>query len=84
MRRNSDLVDNIGDISLQITFAIRCRLFPYCLASVSYTHLHRFAERDDPETGEHWIDTDAHAMRAPSIAEDEPVQACLLYTSRCV
>ena len=32
MRRNSDLVDNIGDISLQITFAIRCRLFPYCLA----------------------------------------------------
>ena len=36
---------------------------------------HRFAEHDDPETGEHWIDTDAHAMRAPSIAEDEPVQA---------
>ena len=36
---------------------------------------HRFAEHDDPETGEHWIDTDAHAMRAPSIAEDEPAQA---------
>lgn len=36
---------------------------------------HCFAEHDDPETGEHWIDTDAHAMRAPSIAEDEPVQA---------
>ena len=36
---------------------------------------HRFAEHDDPETGEHWIDTDAHAMRAPSVAEDEPVQA---------
>ena len=36
---------------------------------------HRFAEHDDPETGEHWIDTDAHAMRAPSIVEDEPVQA---------
>lgn len=36
---------------------------------------HRFAEHDDPETGEHWIDTDAHAMRAPFIAEDEPVQA---------
>ena len=32
-------------------------------------------ERDDTETGEHWIDTDDHAMRAPSIAEDEPVQA---------
>lgn len=32
---------------------------------------HRFAEHDDPETGEHWIDTDAHAMRVPEQIEDD-------------
>ena len=37
---------------------------------------HRFAEHDDPaDRGAVGCDTDAHAMRAPSIAEDEPAQA---------
>ena len=36
---------------------------------------HRFAERDDPETGEHWIDTDVHSMKVASIEEAEQREA---------
>ena len=36
---------------------------------------HRFAEHDDPETGEHWIDTDVHSMKVASIEEAEQREA---------